>query len=98
MLLLLYAIAKHFIGEPKLFQDRSLEILNNLHYKRLGDYRWYKDMFFAKVMIRSDCNNDFWKERFISGLPPLFAEKVRTKIRDRCEGKISYAHLTYGDW
>ncbi|KAH0682835.1 hypothetical protein KY290_021426 [Solanum tuberosum] len=27
---LLYHIAKHFIGEPKLFQDRSLQILNNL--------------------------------------------------------------------
>ncbi|KAG5593552.1 hypothetical protein H5410_044066 [Solanum commersonii] len=26
---------------------------------------------------------DFWKERFISGLPPLFADKVRTQIQDR---------------
>lgn len=94
---LLYCIAKHFIGEPKLFQDRSLEILNNLHCKKLGDFKWYKDMFIQKVMIRVDCNNDFWKERFISRLPPLFAEKVRTKIRDRCEGKIPYEHLTYGD-
>ncbi|XP_047263406.1 uncharacterized protein LOC107860404 isoform X1 [Capsicum annuum] len=48
-------------------------------------------------MIRPDCNNDFWKERFISGLPSLFAEKVRTKIKDRFEGKIPYDILTYGD-
>ncbi|XP_047267513.1 uncharacterized protein LOC124897933 [Capsicum annuum] len=48
-------------------------------------------------MIRPDCNNDFWKERFISGLPSLFAEKVRTKIKDRFEGKIPYDILTCGD-
>lgn len=34
---LLYCIAKHFLGEPKLFQDRSLEILNNLYCKKLTD-------------------------------------------------------------
>ncbi len=61
---LLYHIARHFIGEPKLFQDRSLEILNNLTCKDLADFRWYKDTFLVKVMIRPDCNNDFWKERF----------------------------------
>ncbi|KAH0763372.1 hypothetical protein KY290_019445 [Solanum tuberosum] len=60
---LLYHIAKHFIGEPKLFQDRSLQIL----------------------------------KRFISGLPPLFADKVRTKIQDRNNGSIPYGNLTYGD-
>lgn len=54
-----YCIAKHFIGEPKLFQHRSLEIINNLHCKNLGDFKWYKDMFIQKVMIAVDCNNDF---------------------------------------
>ncbi|KAK4706952.1 hypothetical protein R3W88_033489 [Solanum pinnatisectum] len=48
-------------------------------------------------MIRSDCNNDYWKERFISGLPTYFTEKVRSKIRDRCEGKIPYSQQVYGD-
>ena len=94
---LLYHIARHFVGEPKLFQDRSLEILNNLRCKNLADFRWYKDTFLIKVMIRPDCNNDFWKERFISGLPPLFADKVRTKLKDRFEGQIPYNILTYGD-
>lgn len=36
---LLYNIAKYFIGEPKIFQHRSLEILNNLYSKRLGDFK-----------------------------------------------------------
>ena len=26
----LYSIAKHFVGEPRLFNDRSLETLHNL--------------------------------------------------------------------
>ena len=94
---LIYSIVKHFVGEPRLFQDRSLEILNNLYCNKLTDFRWYKDMFITKVMIREDCNNDYWKERFLSGLPPHFAEKVRSKIRYRCEGKIPYSQLSYGD-
>ncbi|XP_060177948.1 uncharacterized protein LOC132607888 [Lycium barbarum] len=94
---LIYSIAKHFIGEPKLFQDRSLELLNNLKCPKLEDFRLYKDMFLEKVMIREDCGNDFWKEKFISGLPSLFAEKVRTKIKDRFNGRIPYENLTYGD-
>jgi len=84
---LLYHIAKHFIGEPKLFQDMSLQILSNLSCPNLDNFIHYKHAFLSKVMIHPDCNLDFWKERFISGLPPLFADKVRTKIQDRntCE-------------
>ncbi|KAG5576349.1 hypothetical protein H5410_056483 [Solanum commersonii] len=48
-------------------------------------------------MIRPDCNLDFWKERFSIGLPPLFLDKVRTKIQDRNNGSILYGNLTYGD-
>ena len=79
---LLYSIAKHFMGEPRLFQDSNFDILNNLYCKKLPDFRWYKDMFITKVMLRDDCNNDYWKERFLSGLPPHFAKKVRSKVRD----------------
>ncbi|XP_070017384.1 uncharacterized protein [Nicotiana sylvestris] len=94
---LIYCIAKHFIGEPKLFQDRSLELLNNLSCPKLTDFRGYKDMFIEKVMVREDCNKPFWKERFFSGLPRLFVKKVRTKIRDRFNGQIPYDNLTYRD-
>ncbi|KAH0689011.1 hypothetical protein KY289_016369 [Solanum tuberosum] len=94
---LLYHIAKHFIGEPKLFQDRSLQILSNLSCPNLDNFIHYRHAFLSKVMIRPDCNLDFWKERFISGLPPLFADKVRTKIQDRNNGSIPYGNLTYGD-
>ncbi|KAG5577364.1 hypothetical protein H5410_057498 [Solanum commersonii] len=94
---LLYHITKHFIGEPKLFQDRILQILSNLSCPNLDNFIHYKHAFLSKVMIRPDCNLDFWKERFISGLPPLFANKVRTNIQDHNNGNISYDNLTYGD-
>nr|XP_009604564.1 nucleolar protein 58-like [Nicotiana tomentosiformis] len=48
-------------------------------------------------MIREGCGSAFWKERFISGLPRSFAEKVRTKIKDKFNGLIPYDNLTYGD-
>ncbi|KAG5631284.1 hypothetical protein H5410_003001 [Solanum commersonii] len=73
---LIYSIAKHFIGEPQFFQDRSLEILSNLSCPKLDDFRWYKDAFMKKVMICNDCNHDYYKEKSISGLPILFAEKI----------------------
>ena len=63
----------------------------------MTDFRWCKDMFITKVMLRDDSNNDYWKERVLCGLPPNFAEKVRFKIRDRCEGEIPYSEMTYED-
>ena len=71
---LLYHTDKHFIGEPKLFQDRSLHILSNLSCPNIVNFIHYKHAFLRKVMIRPDCNLDLWKERFISSLPPLFED------------------------
>lgn len=44
----------------------------------MPDFRWYKDTFLPKLYQLLDPNQEFWKEKFISGLPPLFAKKVRT--------------------
>lgn len=73
---LIYNVGKHFLGEPRLSQDRSLESLSNLYYKKLTDFSWHKDVFINKVMIREDCNNDYWRECFLTGLPPYFAKKI----------------------
>ena len=51
----------------------------------------------SKVLTREDCNNDFWKEKFLSGFPPLFAERVRTEIRSKHNGNIPYSQYTYGE-
>ena len=52
-------------------------------------------MFLVKFMSRPNCGSHYWKEKFISGLPTLFAEKVRQRIRNIHNGRIPYESLTY---
>ena len=53
---LIFAITKHFLGDPIAFQARTLEILQNIRCRKLSDYRWYKEVYFAKVHSRTDVN------------------------------------------
>ncbi|KAL2493399.1 Enzymatic polyprotein [Abeliophyllum distichum] len=92
---LLFTIIKHFIGEPSSFMEKSSELLMNLTCPKLQDFRWYKDIFLQKVMTRADCKFAFWKERFIAGLPKLFAERVRNSIKDK-HSNLPYDDLTFG--
>ena len=62
----------------------------------MTDYRWYQDVFISKVMLRKDCHKPYWKERFIDGLPPIFAHKVKRVLIGKNDS-IDYDHLTYGD-
>ena len=94
---LIYSIVKNFIGDPTVFKEKSREILLNLTCRKLQDFRWYKDMFLTKVMLRPDCREPYWKERFIAGVPNLFAEKVRNKLREKYNNQIHYKELTYGE-
>ena len=94
---LIYAIVKHFIGDPNTYQDRSSEILQNLRCRTLSDFKWYHDVFLAKVMTRTDARASFWKERFLYGLPRAFNEKVQESLKERNNGTIPYDELTYGD-
>ena len=48
------------------------------------------------VMFRKDCHKPYWKERFIDGLPPIFAYKVKQVLMGKNDS-IDYDHLTYGD-
>lgn len=78
--------------------DRSKELLINLRCPTLTHFRWYKDVFLSKITIRVDGNSEFWKEKFISGLPSLFTEKVRTRIKNKHGGNnIPYAQYAYGE-
>lgn len=94
---LIFAIAKHFIGDLSKLRDQTFEILANLRCKKLQDFIWYKDVFLTKVMTRDDCNQPFWKEKFIAGLPNVSAEKIKTKSRSQYNNKIPYDKLTHGD-
>ena len=89
---------KHFIGEPSKLKDKTVDLLTNLKCPKLQDFRWYKDMFLTKVVLRLDYNQSFWKEIFISGLPKLFSKMIRIKIKKKqFNGHIPYYKLTYGE-
>ncbi|KAI8563669.1 hypothetical protein RHMOL_Rhmol03G0127200 [Rhododendron molle] len=93
---LIYTIIKHFVGQPSNITSRIHDQLSNLHCPTLSDFRWYKDVFISRVMMRDDCTKPFWKEKFINGLPGLFAHKIRD-VLSQPTGTIEYDRLTYGD-
>nr|KYP46182.1 Protein FAR-RED IMPAIRED RESPONSE 1 [Cajanus cajan] len=94
---LIFTIAQHFIGDPSLWKDRSVELLSNLKCKTLGDFKWYKDTFLTRVFTREDSQQPFWKENFLAGLPRSLGDKVRDKIRTLTpDNIIPYDHLCYG--
>ena len=46
-------------------------------------------------MHRSDCDSPFWKEKFINGLPSLFAHKIKETLSNTSV-VIDYDDLAYG--
>jgi len=94
---LIHTITLHFIGNPKEEQAVSKTILINLRCPTLADYRWYKDVFLTNVLKREDGTQDFWKERFIVGLPKLFGERILNKLRQNFgTNDIPFGLLTCG--
>ncbi|RVW34110.1 hypothetical protein CK203_084362 [Vitis vinifera] len=51
---LIYSISKHFIGDPAKIKDKTADLLTNLKCPKLHDFRWYKEVFLTKVMLRFD--------------------------------------------
>ena len=64
MIKLIYAITKHFIGDPNIFGERTSEILQNLRCRTLSDFKWYHDVFIATVMIRADAREKIIESKF----------------------------------
>ncbi|CAL9002903.1 unnamed protein product [Prunus brigantina] len=93
---LFYTIIEHFIGTPSNTTARIHDQLSNLRCPKLSDFRWYKDVFISRVMLRDDSNQPFWKEKFVNGLPNLFAHKIRTTLSNE-QGHIDWNNLTYGN-
>ena len=56
---LIYLISKHFIGDLAKIKDKTADLLTNLKCPKLHDFRWYREVFLTKVMLRSDCNQSF---------------------------------------
>jgi hypothetical protein len=63
----------------------------------MSDYRWYQYVFLSRVIVRSDSQKPYWKEKFIDGLPSLFAHKVKDELINSTTCLIKYDNLTYGD-
>ncbi|CAL9012793.1 unnamed protein product [Prunus brigantina] len=82
---LFYTIIEHFVGTPSNTTARIHDQLSNLRCPKLSDFRWYKDVFISRVMLRDDSNQPFWKEKFVNGLPNLFAHKIRTTLSNEQE-------------
>ncbi|XP_009762347.2 uncharacterized protein LOC107782975 [Nicotiana tabacum] len=70
-------------------------MLQNLRCKTLTSFRWYKDVFLSRVMELPESNSTHWKSKFIDGLPPLFAERIRKVLRGTGM-RIDYNNYSYG--
>ena len=94
---LIYTIIKHYVGTPS--NISSHDYLNNLSCPTMSEYRWYQDVFTSRVMLRKDCLKPYWKEKFIDGLLPIFAHKVKQELmgKNDSNNSIDYDNLTYGD-
>ena len=71
-------------------------IKKNLRCPTMFDYKWFQDVFISRVMLRKDYLKPYLKEKFIAGLPPLFARKVKEELIGKNDA-IDYDNLTYGD-
>nr|KAJ0222080.1 hypothetical protein LSAT_V11C200067080 [Lactuca sativa] len=69
---LIFSIIKNFVGDPTMFEEKTFEILMNLHCRKLTDFRWYKDNYLVKIFSRPDC-----KEGLVVCTDPRFKEKLK---------------------
>ena len=54
-------------------------------------------MFLTNVLRRPDCNMSFWKEKFITGLPTLFSQRIMTSLqKEMGTDVISLEGVTFG--
>ncbi|KAG5579684.1 hypothetical protein H5410_050311 [Solanum commersonii] len=70
-------------------------LLNGLRCRHLGEFRRYKDTYMSRVIELPKNKLAYWKTKFIDGLPPLFAERVRKTLWNP-QGEIPYNTYTYG--
>ncbi|XP_022974313.1 uncharacterized protein LOC111472952 [Cucurbita maxima] len=76
-------------------EEGSVEILMNLKCPTLGAFRWYKDMYFNKVLIRTNSSLEFWKENFVNGLPKYFSRRIKDGLKTKYNGTIPWQTFSY---
>ncbi|KAG5594894.1 hypothetical protein H5410_036126 [Solanum commersonii] len=92
---LILTILEHFSGRFTNQYETIRSLLNGLRCRHLGEFRWYKDTYLSRVMELPEDGLEFWKAKFIDGLPSLFAERVKKTLRNP-QGIIPYSDFTYG--
>ncbi|KAG5580588.1 hypothetical protein H5410_051215 [Solanum commersonii] len=92
---LILTILEHFSGRFTNQYETIRSLLNGLRCRHLGEFRWYKDTYLSRVMELLKNGLEFWKAKFIDGLPYLFAEGVKKTLRNP-QGIIPYSDFTYG--
>ncbi|KAG5614825.1 hypothetical protein H5410_014649 [Solanum commersonii] len=92
---LILTILEHFSGRFTNQYETIRSLLNGLRCRHLGEFRWYKDTYLSRVMKLLENGLEFWKAKFIDGLPSLFAERVKKTLRN-AQGIIPYSDFTYG--
>ncbi|KAG5591282.1 hypothetical protein H5410_041796 [Solanum commersonii] len=92
---LVLTILEHFSGRFTNQYETIRSLLNGLRCRHLGEFRWYKVTYLSRVMELPENGLEFWKAKFIDGLPSLFAERVKKTLRNP-QGIIPYSNFTYG--
>ncbi|KAG5571995.1 hypothetical protein H5410_061761 [Solanum commersonii] len=92
---LILTILEHFSSRFTNQYETIRSLLNGLMCRHLGEFRWYKDTYLSWVMELPENGLEFWKAKFIDGLPSLFAERVKKTLRNP-QGIIPYNDFTYG--
>lgn len=57
--ILIFVLTKHFIGDPIQFKEMTCDLLINLKYPKLSDFRYYKDVFLSKVITKNNCHQPY---------------------------------------
>jgi hypothetical protein len=77
-----------FIEELSVSRENIYDSLEHSKYLTSTDFKWYKDVFLSKLLIRMDNRAPYWKQKFID----YFAHKVKEKF-NICHN--NYTSLTY---
>ncbi|KAG5581159.1 hypothetical protein H5410_051786 [Solanum commersonii] len=92
---LILTILEHFSGRFINQYETIRSLLNGLRCRHLGEFRWYKDTYLSRIMELPENGLEFWKVKYIDGLPSLFVERVKKILRNP-QGIIPYNDFTYG--
>nr|KAJ0189136.1 hypothetical protein LSAT_V11C800426240 [Lactuca sativa] len=102
---LIVSIIKNFVGDPITFQEKTSKILMNFHYRKLTDFRWYKDNYHVKSIfwflglgLLTPTFQDLTAKKLIGKNALLLAfQNYSQKLRESFNNPIPYQNLTYGD-